>query len=88
MSDWKATVTRRGRWRYEIVIHHEHLHDWCTYSVYGRERADRIARRDIARRNLGSQRALDSWAIDDIPRRDLPPVAAPRQARSNQGSTD
>ena len=61
---WTATVTRVGRWSYRVGVAHVAFGDEI-WTVFGRARAERKARRILARRALYEQRLTDTWTVGD-----------------------
>ena len=65
---WTARVIRSGRWSYLVRVESRFRtsYDCATWMVFGRARADRKARRILARRRLHEQRLTDTWTVGDV----------------------
>jgi hypothetical protein len=60
---WKAEITQTGRWRYHIDLHKGAIVLGLGWSVLGRQRAERKARRLLAKETLADQRRADAATI-------------------------
>ena len=62
---WKATIRRNGRWHHMITLRGPNSGDYWTVGAFGKEHANRKARRILARWNLRWSRCLESWDVED-----------------------
>jgi hypothetical protein len=57
---WVATITQRGRWTYFITYHSGLIESYVGHFVWGRDRAEKKARRFIRKLNLQEVRRSEN----------------------------
>lgn len=62
-SPWFATITRRGRWVWNVSIQCGSLDPGWNYVAWSKEHAERKARRLLARRERARERSRESVTI-------------------------